>query len=205
MITNERQYRITKAQLKKFDEARANQRERTADPDVDPRIHAAMDDALKSEADELRRQLREYERLRDGRVKHRTVRSLKELPRVLIEARIASRSTQKALARRLGVAEQQVQRWEATEYAGVSVERLQEVADALGAGISEKVTFAPASRHVRTSGRSTPRTAASSKATGRGRAAPSKGRSSKPGRSQSKNTKTSRRARTTGSVRRRVS
>jgi transcriptional regulator with XRE-family HTH domain len=186
MITNERQYRIAKAQLKKFDEARAVQRKRGPSADVDPRIHTAMGDALKSEADELRRQLREYERLREGRVKYRKVRSLTELPRVLIEARIASRSTQKTLATRLGVAEQQVQRWEATEYAGVSVERLQQVADALGAEISEQVSFAPASGVSRKSKRSTRRTGKRRKAGGRTGAATVSARSGKSGRSSSK-------------------
>lgn len=111
MITNERQYRITKAQLKRFDEAATAQASRDRDPGVDPRIHAAMGAALRSEADELRRKLRAYEQLRAGRVKRRTLRSLKDVPTAIIEARIAGRVTQKGLADRLGVAEQQVQRW----------------------------------------------------------------------------------------------
>jgi HTH-type transcriptional regulator/antitoxin HigA len=146
MITNERQYKITKAQVRKFDEATAAQARRDRNPEVDPRIHAAMSQALRSEAEELRRQLREYERLRAGRVKRRTLRSLTDLPRAIIEARIAGRVTQKGLADRLGVAEQQVQRWEATNYAGVSVERIQDVADALNVRITENVSFGPPAR-----------------------------------------------------------
>lgn len=165
MITNERQYRIAKAQLKKFDEAITAQAGRDRSLDVSPRIHAAMGDALKSEADELRRQLREYERLREGQVKGRTLRSLKDLPHTLIEARIAAHITQKALANRLGVAEQQVQRWEATGYAGVGVERIQEVVDALGIEVVEKVSFArPASkRAVKTGAGNKPRVSRSAK------------------------------------------
>ena len=141
MITNERQYRITKAALKKFEKAIAAHELGQPSPDVHPRIYQAMGDALRSEADGLRDQLQGYERLRAGRVKQRTLRSLSELPKAIIEARIAARVTQKGLADRLGVAEQQVQRWEATEYAGVSVERMQQVADALGVTITEKVRF----------------------------------------------------------------
>ena len=100
-----------------------------------------MGDALRSEADVLWAQLREYERLRAGRVRQRALRSLNKLPNAIIEARIAARVTQKGLADRLGIAEQQVQRWEATGYAGVSLERLQQVADALGAKITETVRF----------------------------------------------------------------
>jgi DNA-binding Xre family transcriptional regulator len=141
MITNERQYRITKAALKKFEASIAAHDAGQPSPDVHPRIYQAMGDALRSEAEVLQTQLREYDRLRTGRVKQRTLRSLNELPKAIIEARIAARVTQKALADRLGIAEQQVQRWEATKYAGVSIERLQEVADALGAKVTEKVQF----------------------------------------------------------------
>ena len=141
MITNERQYRITKGWLKKFEAAAVRHAQSEPAPDVHPRIHQAGTDALRSEAEVLRDQLREYERLRAGRVKQRTLSSLIELPKAIIEARIAANVTQKGLADRLGVAEQQVQRWEANEYAGVSVERMQQIADALGATITEKVRF----------------------------------------------------------------
>lgn len=141
MITNERQYRITKGWLKKFEASAALNEKSEPPPDVHPRIHEAATDALASEAEVLRGQLREYERLRAGRVKQRTLRSLDELPKAIIEARIAAHVTQKGLADRLSVAEQQVQRWESSEYAGVSIQRLQQVADALGARISEKVQF----------------------------------------------------------------
>jgi len=41
------------------------------------------------------------------------------------------------------IAEQQVQRYEATQYKGVSVERLQAVADALKLRVREVITFEP--------------------------------------------------------------
>ena len=147
MITNERQYKITKTQLKKFDQGLAAQAKRERDPGVDPRIHGAMGAALKSQADELRHEVRDYEKLRAGRIKGRKLDSLRELPRALIEARIAAHVTQKGLADRIGVAEQQVQRWEATSYAGVNFERFQDVLDALGAEITKKVSFPAASKN----------------------------------------------------------
>jgi HTH-type transcriptional regulator/antitoxin HigA len=153
MITNERQYRITKRWLKKFEASIALHERSDPPPDVHPRIHAAAGDALRSEADVLREQLEAYERLRAGDVKQRTLQSLTELPQAIIEARIAARVTQRGLADRLGVAEQQVQRWEATDYAGVSIQRLQQVADALGAKITEKVQFRAASDSQRVTGR----------------------------------------------------
>jgi ribosome-binding protein aMBF1 (putative translation factor) len=146
MITNERQYRITKGWLKKFDAAAALHERSNPPPDVHPTIHQAGTDALRSEAEALRDQLEEYERLRAGHVTQRTLSSLRELPKAIIEARIAAHMTQKGLASRLGVAEQQVQRWEANEYAGVSVERIQEIADALGVRITETIRFRPAGK-----------------------------------------------------------
>src|SRR5215211_1484220 len=193
MITNERHYRITKAELKKLEQALADQRKRNVGEDVDPRIHAAMGGALKSEVDELRRQLRAYEDLREGRVRSRTLRSLSELPTALIEARIASRVTQKALAGRLGVAEQQVQRWEATDYSGVSVGRVQEVADALGVRITKKIDFAPARKTSATTKRAA-RRADTAKASTAKSAGSSSSRSSRAGRRATKTKRSSTKA-----------
>lgn len=144
MITNERQYRITKSQLKRFEDDLAAHDARTPSADVDPRLHEAMRDALASEADELRAQIEHYEQLRDGAITGRDLDSLRELPTALIEARIAANLTQRDLADRLGVAEQQIQRWEATAYSGVGVDRLQDIADALGSRIRENVTYSGA-------------------------------------------------------------
>jgi DNA-binding transcriptional regulator YiaG len=142
VITNERQYRISNAELKRFEQALAAQAAAGPSEDVHPRIHQAMLDAMASERVELRAQLDRYDDLRSGRVWQRTLNSLRELPIALIEARIAARLTQRELAQRLGVPEQQVQRWEANSYAGVAIERLQEIADALQLKVLETVTYA---------------------------------------------------------------
>jgi DNA-binding transcriptional regulator YiaG len=144
VITNERQYRISRAQLKRFEDDLAAHDARTPSADVDPRLHQAMREALASEADELRAQLKHYEQLRDGAITGRQLDSLRDLPTALIEARIAANLTQRDLADRLGVAEQQVQRWEATSYTGVGLDRLQDIADALDTRIREDVTYSSA-------------------------------------------------------------
>jgi DNA-binding transcriptional regulator YiaG len=142
MIANERQFRIANAQMKRFEEALAAQAATGPSPDVHPRIHQAMIEATASERDELRAQVERYDDLRSGRVAQRTLTSIRELPIALIEARIAARLTQRELAEQLGVPEQQVQRWEANGYAGVGIERLQEIADALRLQVLETVTYA---------------------------------------------------------------
>jgi HTH-type transcriptional regulator / antitoxin HigA len=103
-----------------------------------------MHDAIAREIEVLRTQVDHYEKLRDGHITSREITSLHELPVALIEARIVARLTQRQLAKRVGVAEQQIQRWEANDYRGVGVDRLQEIADALGMQIRETITYSSA-------------------------------------------------------------
>ena len=141
MIANERQYRIAGAQLRRFENALAARA--TSDPGsgVALRIFQATGDAIASERDELRAQISRYEDLRSGRVTQRGLCSLRGLPVVLIEGRIVARMTQRDLAERLGIPEQQVQRWETNGYTSVGLERLQQIADALGLQMRATVTY----------------------------------------------------------------
>jgi DNA-binding XRE family transcriptional regulator len=129
MISNERQYRITKAQAEKF--SRALQ-EAVARSGVDPLLQKLEEDALRSQLYDLEQELGEYEMLRSGVESVLTLDSFAELPGALIKARVASGLTQKDLADRLGLKEQQIQRYEATDYTAASVRRLKQVIEALG-------------------------------------------------------------------------
>jgi transcriptional regulator with XRE-family HTH domain len=140
VITNQRQYNVTRAQAKKFADAIKGAEENTP-VDIDPRIHQAMIDGLRSQHEELIEDLKAYAALREGKVRRRTITSLAELPRVLIEGRIAHQMTQRRLAEKLGVAEQQIQRYEASGYAGASLERLQEIATAIGLRLRKTIDF----------------------------------------------------------------
>jgi DNA-binding XRE family transcriptional regulator len=147
IIQNERQYRITKAHLAGFEGglvANDARDPRDLPPNIDPGMPKLMHDAIASEIEELRHQLDHYEKLRDGRITSREITSLHELPTALIEARIAARLTQLQLAKRIGVAEQQVQRWEANDYSGVNLDRLQNIADALGVEMHDTITYSSA-------------------------------------------------------------
>lgn len=129
MIKNERQYRITKAQAERFEQALASFAEHEAGT-TDP-LRQLQREALQSQLDELREELVDYEALRAGQRSVPNLASYMDLPRVLIQRRIALGLSQKDLAERLGMKEQQVQRYEATEYAAASFGRLQEVMRAL--------------------------------------------------------------------------
>jgi DNA-binding Xre family transcriptional regulator len=141
MITNERQQRITQREAKRFEAAIAQAQQEGPSNDIHPRLHQALIDGLRSQLKDLRAELREYEALRAGEVKRRVFASLLDLPTALIEARIVRHLTHKELGKRLGVAEQQVQRYEKTRYAGVSLERLQEVVDALEINLRKTIDY----------------------------------------------------------------
>jgi ribosome-binding protein aMBF1 (putative translation factor) len=148
MIKNERQYRITKAQAEKFEQALRKLETQPAEAEKPhPLLGQAMKDALASQYDELRQQLDEYEALISGRRKVFEGNSFDELPEMLIKARIAAGLTQKELAERLGLKEQQLQRYEATEYQSASLSRLAEIARALGIKVRVSVRSKEAYRH----------------------------------------------------------
>jgi HTH-type transcriptional regulator/antitoxin HigA len=142
MITNERQYRITKAQFSRLNDAAAAFSIDEAAKRTGSRLLAKAElEALKSEVEVLAAQLKEYEGLKAGRVTTLRANSLRELPGLLIRARIARGLSQGQLAARLGLKEQQIQRYESEAYATASLRRLTEVAEALGLNVIEVAEF----------------------------------------------------------------
>src|SRR5206468_3589307 len=97
--------------------------------------------ALQSQLDSLKAEIAEYEALRSGKRKSFEAESFQDLPRLLIQARIARGLTQKQLAQRLGIKEQQIQRYEATGYASASLKRINQVIQALGVRVREEVAL----------------------------------------------------------------
>lgn len=147
MIKNERQYRITKTQAQLFEQALAQllgglDGQSSGDGSLHPLLRKAQEDALQSQLEDLRRQLAEYEGLASGVQKTFVSHSFDDFPNALIRARIAAGLSQKELAERLGLKEQQVQRYEATGYSSASLERVKAVIRALGVTVKEEVSLA---------------------------------------------------------------
>ena len=139
MIRNERQNRITRAQAARF---RAALRELKATPrpqDVQTRLWEAQLNGLKSQLRDLEKELREYEELKAGNRSVLEFDSLEELPKALIQGRIACGMTQDDLASRLGVKPQQIQRYEATDYQTASFARIRDIVRVLGLRVHERV------------------------------------------------------------------
>lgn len=135
MIKNERQYRITRTQVERFQQALDNLEPPTG-PDAELRRQLERS-AFEGQVEELSQQLREYDDLRFGRAPVGEIEKLDDLPHLLIRARIAAGLSQKDLADRLGIAEQQLQRYEAADWASANLARLVEVARTLGVRVSE--------------------------------------------------------------------
>jgi ribosome-binding protein aMBF1 (putative translation factor) len=134
MIRNAREYRITKSQAEKFERALEEFDSRpSAHPNVHPRLIEAQRDAMASQLETLRREIKEYERLRSSRRRQIDPEEIARLPHKLIRARIAAGLSQRELAEKLGLKEQQIQRYEATNYESASLKRVIEVARALTA------------------------------------------------------------------------
>ncbi|HTY50061.1 MAG TPA: helix-turn-helix transcriptional regulator, partial [Steroidobacteraceae bacterium] len=112
MITNHRQYLNTQAQAERFRRALS-----VPDaPDLHPKAAKAMRDGLRSQLEDLEAELAEYDTLRQGQVATLEAESIVGIGAALIKARIVRNLTQKELAERLSLAEQQIQRYEATQY-----------------------------------------------------------------------------------------
>ena len=143
MIRNERQYRITRARADEIVNT-IGELERTPLPDgLQPEMRALQLDALRGTLVDLQSELGEFDALHDATLIEAT--GIAQLPVALIRARIASGLTQRELAERVGVHEQAIQRYEASNFAGASFSRLVEIADALDVTVHYDVRLSPAS------------------------------------------------------------
>ena len=131
VIPHEKAYRHTKSTVEGFETFVADYRAHPERSKLSPRMSRAVIEAHESLIEEWSEQLREYEQLKAGQATL-SLRSLADLPALLVKARLAAGLTQKQLAEKLGLKPQQVSRYEKTGYRGVSIERAEEVANALG-------------------------------------------------------------------------
>jgi HTH-type transcriptional regulator/antitoxin HigA len=129
MITNEKQYRSARAAIERIGEEIAVLKE--VSDGVHPALRQGQIAGLESQLDELEEEIQDYEVLQSGAVKSFEAEGLADLPDILIRARIARGMSQRDLGSFVGVAEQQIQRYEAERYRTASLDRLSEIAAAL--------------------------------------------------------------------------
>lgn len=129
MIYSNKQYSISSAELKKLKTALAAAEARET---TQFWLKQAEIDAFKSQIAEIEAELSEYKLVKSGQISFSKTYALEELPRILVQARIAAGLSQTDLAHKLNMKPQQIQRYEATDYMGASLSRLIEVSRVLG-------------------------------------------------------------------------
>ncbi len=137
MIQNERQYKVTKGQIKKLTDAL--KASGATKKKMDTRVYKAMVAGIESQIRELKDQLVLYDKLKE--TKAFTYSSVVELPEILIKTRIARGYTQKQLAEKVKIAPQQIQKYEATQYKTVNLKRIIEISNALNIKFKGKVAL----------------------------------------------------------------
>jgi HTH-type transcriptional regulator / antitoxin HipB len=137
MIQNERQYKITQTKLREFEQDLADLDPH--DPNLHPRQVVGWTNSYNLTIRQLKQELAEYEQLKSGNILTFVLGSLNDLPTTLIKARIAAGMTQKDLANKIGVQEQQIQRYEASLYSSASFDRVRSIASALNIDITQAV------------------------------------------------------------------
>lgn len=135
MITNERQYGITRAKANRFRDSISHFEQGMDEADV---LQVAQLDAMNSQLTELEESIADYESLRAGDRQVLEVDKIEDLPLVLIQARIAAGLSQRELGEKIGLKEQQVQRYESTLYRSASMQRIADIARTLGVEITNK-------------------------------------------------------------------
>ena len=131
MIKNDRQFHIVRARLQRLSRLAGELEQRLGREGPEGRTELELR-AVQGERARMEAELEEYEALLSGRVEVGTARAVEDLPRLLVRARIAAGLTQAQLAEELGLAGQQIQRYESTDYEGASLPRLSEIARVLG-------------------------------------------------------------------------
>lgn len=138
-IFNQRDYRSAKSRLAQLKAALG------PDAVVDDltsglaaEISSARRQALRSEADALERELQRYDQLQSASSASPEF-ATDDLGLLPIVARIARRLSQRELADRLGISEQQVQRYESDRYSGISLSRYTRLLELLGIAICPKL------------------------------------------------------------------
>ena len=132
MITNDRQYGITKARLDKFEES-IDEATKRGPGGTHLALHRAMIAGLQGQAADLRAALARYDALKSGAIGATDIVETADLGRAAIEARIAAQLTQQELAERVGVTQQQIHKWESSCYEAAGLRTLTKVLKALDA------------------------------------------------------------------------
>jgi HTH-type transcriptional regulator/antitoxin HigA len=140
-ILNHREYRSAKAQIAQLARAVGQYAViRDIATQFSADVSSARQETLKAELQRLQAEVAAYEKLRGNDVNSESEIEVDDLGLLPIIGRIARRLSQRQLAERLDIKEQQVQRYESERYAGIGLARYQKTLDALGIELHPRLT-----------------------------------------------------------------
>jgi HTH-type transcriptional regulator / antitoxin HigA len=129
MIKNEKQHKIANAKLNKWLKTQAQLRDTT----IVKTDWLAKEQAfgVQQQIKQLRAEITEYEQTAAGKRKLPELELVFEIPSMLIRWRIARHLTQRELAKRAGIHENQLQKYEAEHYGCASYQTIAHIAQVL--------------------------------------------------------------------------
>ena len=147
MIKNKKQYKKTKELMLQFKSALEGLESRV-DAIEDKEDYEYTYNSYQYQYSQLEEEAVEYENIQSHRTKVLVGKSIDNLHEVLIQARIARNWTQTDLAKELELSPQQIQRYEATNYEGVSLWKVLDILDALELKIELKDIALPNPNYI---------------------------------------------------------
>ncbi|MBZ0187441.1 MAG: helix-turn-helix domain-containing protein [Candidatus Obscuribacterales bacterium] len=128
MIKNELQYKKTRMIAVEVEIALSQLSGSEEFQALDAIAQRAYTASLKRQLSQLNQELSEYESLKGGDFDFGKLPEIDEIPKWLIQARIARGLAQEDLAKLLNLKKQQIQSYEASDYASASLSRIMEIA-----------------------------------------------------------------------------
>jgi transcriptional regulator with XRE-family HTH domain len=128
MIKNDKQLKITKGSLLDF---RNIKEKLEADATIDQIKKKISLNSINGEILAFEKDIDEYQRLKAKQISSLHIEDFNKFSEILIKSRIAKGWTQAELAEKINVKEQQIQRYEATNYETASLARIDEIIYAL--------------------------------------------------------------------------
>ena len=135
MLKNEKQYNSAKAKLMKWLNAQ-EQLKNGASKELPDWVAAEHNFGVEQEIKQLEAEIQEYEDTLAGQKQLPDPSLIQQIPALLISWRIARHWTQRDLAERVQMHENQIQKYESENYACASLQTIAKIAEALRAGVA---------------------------------------------------------------------
>lgn len=135
MIGNEKQYKVSK---KRLADVQLKINEISSDTTQGALRNKLILASLNNQLSGLKKEITQYESLKRKKQIRVAARPLAQLPQLITEYKIASGLTQKELSKKLGMKEQQLQRYEASRFKGISFDNLLQLISAMDVQLEVK-------------------------------------------------------------------